>query len=198
MVGPSLRRALLALFLVGCGSSESPVAHESEPARPSTDPSVPFPKWQLPASAAEQPVGELPTTTADLEGLTGDQRCSEKLRTRLPILGDAGRLAVHTVDEALALPGSVVVAEGRHGGQRGLPLAEVLGDGLILDVWPCRGDLLRYPRDTLRADPLRFVLVKSGKGTLKLIDTHREGAAPVTKNLAALRLHGGGATSRSP
>lgn len=195
MVGSPLRLAILALLLSGCGSSESP---EPEPARPSTDPSVPFPKWQLPASAAEQPVGELPTTVADLEGIPGDQRCSEKLRTRLPILGDAGRLAVHTVDEALALPGSVVVAEGRHGGQRGLPLAEVLGDGLILDVWPCRGDLLRYPRDTLRADPLRFVLVKSGKGTLKLLDTHREGAAPVTKNLAALRLHGGGATSRSP
>ncbi len=174
-------RAILALLLLtGCGS---------EPALPSQDPSVPFPKWQLPASAAEDPLGALPSTVAELEAMDADQtRCPEKLRTRLPVLDDGGRVGVYSVDEALALPGAVVLDTGRHRGEPGLPLAAVLGDGLILDVWPCRGDMLRYPRDTLEAEPGRFVLVKSGKGTLKLIDTRQAGAAPITKNLAALHL----------
>ena len=79
-----------------------------------------------------------------------------------------------------------------------MPLAALVGASETIEVWPCRGDVLPFARADLTADPARYVLVKSGKGTFKLIDTHREDAAPVRKNLAALRLVGGSATSRSP
>ncbi len=149
---------------------------------------MPFPAWKLPASAAEPPPARLPRTLAELEATDeGGSRCPEKLRTSLVVFDGDRRVLARDIDEAVALPGSIEVDSGRHQGQRGLPLAAVLEEAELLEVWPCRGEPLRYPAKELRAEPGRYVLVSSGKGTFKLLDTRREGPKPVAKNLAALR-----------
>lgn len=175
-------RALLAVILLaGCGASEPP-----SQAPPSQDPSVPFPAWQLPESAREAPPAPLPTTFAELQQMDeGGSRCPERLRTRLAILDGDTRTGSYSLDGAFALPGAIDVPTGRHKGQRGLPLDAVLGEHATLEVWPCRGDMRAFSREELT--PSRYVFVRSGKDTLKLIDLTQSSPAPLMKNVAGLR-----------
>ncbi len=184
-------RALPALvLLVACSSQPEPKQPEPSPPAPklpSQDPSVPFPAWQLPESAAGS-AAKMPQRLAEMQA-TDDHgsRCPEKLRERLVLFDGETRSAAHDLEQALALPGSFVVEGGRHGGERGLPLAALVGDGATLEVWPCRGEALHLKGEDLRAEPGRYVLVRSGKGTFKLLDGRTAGSRPVLKNLAAIR-----------
>ncbi len=174
------------LGLSGC-PGDPPPQPAADPPRPSTDPSVPFPAWQLPPSANEPPPAPQPRTMGDLAPDATGSRCPERLRVQLPIFDGTERVALHAVPDALALPGAISVERGRHRGQPGLPLVALVDDASTLEVWPCRGETLVWSAAELQADPTRYLLVLSGKGTLKLLDTRREGPSPVSKNLAAVR-----------
>ena len=159
-------------FVAGAAVALAPrgVAVDPEPPR--------FPPWRLEV----RPPG-LPSAVS-LEPDAGGSRCPERAREALVVL-DGGE-AVWGLTEALALRGSVVVAEGRHAGERALPLAALLDGAGRLEVWPCRGEPLAFDEARLRADPGRYLLVRSGRGTLKLLDRDG-GRRGVLKNVAAVR-----------
>ncbi len=169
-----MRLVLLAAFVAGTAVAMAPrvVALDPDPPR--------FPPWRLDVRPPALPSGV--TLALDVRG----SRCPERSREALVVL-DQGTETVQPVAEALARAGSLLVTEGRHEGERALPLAALLGRRDSLEVWPCRGVIFAVDGATLRADPERYSLVKSGRGTLKLLDRDG-GRRGILKNVAAVRL----------
>jgi hypothetical protein len=150
-----------------------------------------LPPWRLAEgqpTPRPPPPPNVPANLDELKSLATDtSRCAEVFRKHLIVFADGSLESNQPIDEALSGPSTVEVTEGRHRGQRGLPLEALLGSGAGLEVWPCIGEVQRYPRSDLRADPQRYLLVKSGKDTLKLVDRQLSTTRPVAKNLAVVR-----------
>ncbi len=156
----------------------------------------PLPPWRFPErpqAPKPDPRPEQPPSIADLRDPLpkGESRCSEGRRKRLYVFhGDELVLDVSAAD-ALQLPGSVAVAEGRHDGDRGLPLAALLAaraDTKVVEVWPCKGAPRRFSASELQAEPGRRLLVLANRGFFKLVDMGAGTQAGRLKHIAAVRL----------
>ena len=98
--------------------------------------------------------------------------------------------------EALEMTGNIVIPNGPHEGEQGLPLTALIShedNTRILEVVPCYGEPLRYPVEELGKDPQRYALASSKKGFFKLMDLLEKGGEPVTRrpllrNIHAVRL----------
>jgi hypothetical protein len=161
--------------------------------KPPERPAITFPPWQFPEREPQPPPppSNPPATIADLrDAAEGRSRCAEGVRTRLYLLEGDRLVGTWEEDEALALEGSLDQAEGRREGERALPLVALLRgrEGVTaVEVWPCRGDPVSFPVESLRAAPTRYVLLMSRNRGYKLADMDARGR-PVLKGVAAVRL----------
>jgi|GEM_PF-5302141 len=170
--------AAMTSLLLGCGS----------PAEQAT-PKTPMPPWDFSGTSIAAKPDQAPTPAIATDFAATGSRCAERIRERLVVERDGQRLRDLSHAEALALDGAVRIDRGRHKDEPGLPLWSLLGDAEQIELIPCRGELMSWTRADLSAEPLRWVLVLSGKQTLKLLDrSDPSPKAAALKNLALVRL----------
>lgn len=135
----------------------------------------------------------VPRTLADLRRVsdTGASRCDEGNRTEFFLLED-DHLVLHvSTDTAMRLPGHIPAPEARAPDETALPVLALTRDrrpASAIEIWPCQGEPHRLAVDDLRTLPDRWILVRTPKRFLKLVDTVAHPRRAVLRRVAAVRL----------
>lgn len=122
---------------------------------------------------------------------SASKQCPEGNRTRLIVMFGDDVVQQLTVEEAVMRMGGAKIAHGRHEGERALPLVTILKEreaAREVEVIPCTGDPVRFSARDLMLDRERLMLVRSKRGSLKLIDRDSDKGSALVKNVALVRL----------
>jgi hypothetical protein len=170
---------------------EDPVARDSRPEpTPAEGAREPLPAWDFSGVELPTPPPTAPTPSIAPDAETTGRRCVEGSRVHLVLERGGERVRDELAKDAVPGAAHVTVDRGRHAGQPGLPVASLLEPGdAELVLLPCLGDPLTVGAAELRRDPGRWLLVLSGRDSLKLLDMRATDwpKAPRMKNLAVIR-----------
>jgi len=180
---PTLMAALMAFGLTACSEEpqQAPPTAATATARPATAPQAATPMTE----PRQRGKGGGRGAGGGCGG--GGQESTLQLMRGQEMVWDK------PAEEITGLPGAISIEFGRHQGDPGLPLSALLtgdGGGRMVEVVPCSGEPIRLMVGEFADQPNRYVIVRTPRGMLKLVDYSNPNSGGVTmaKNLHAVRL----------
>jgi hypothetical protein len=137
------------------------------------------------------PDPNVPKTLAELEAANErGERCDEGMRRVFVLFHGDALASLSHVDELVQRPGSVTWSLGTMH-TRALPLDVLIASRPAteaVEIWPCRGEPLRVAAAEIRAHPGRWLLVRTPRAFLKVVDRQVHERRAMVRNVAAVRL----------
>jgi hypothetical protein len=129
----------------------------------------------------------LPSQPTDLKD-DGRARCDDLTRRQLVLFTGSER-TVTPATKLGQLPDTIVRTDGRHDGERALPLSALLGEGSALTVWPCASAPVKLDAAQIREPQSQWLLIPTKRGFLKIRDVAHADKDQI-RNIAAIVVEG--------
>jgi hypothetical protein len=190
--------------MIGCGQATGPAEVEAKPSRttPSTTPSEDagadpgaglYKKRLQPGEKTgggkpqKRGTPNLPSQTSDLKD-DGRARCDDLTRRQLVLFSGSERTVTPTTKLG-QMADTIVRTDGRHDGERALPLSALLGEGSALTVWPCASAPVKLDAAQIRDPKSQWLLIPTKRGFLKIRDVAHADKDQI-RNIAAIVVEG--------